>query len=268
MNLNRAQRRAQAKQTAGKSHAALKSVSAQNRLIMLGNTDRLSEDTRLDSLVKLYIMFDDIVTAHNDYAVLYLHHVIKHMRISGRLQKRPQYEDWADKATDELERSAAGNRDFPWLKLLIHRMEDEIATTSAHLQLACNDHAAAVGILENMIAIIHQPEQADQILSDVCNGKTLKAAAAEAKTAEPKAREMMLDYAWHLSNLSAGSIPYCRSVPEIKKHSSELLTVQSHLKSTAAQAAAAVRSFHQRFGVSLVDINKTAQMLDERAEAA
>ena len=151
--MNRAQRRAQLKKLPAKSTAAMKSVAAQNRLVMIGNTDRLSEESQIDSSIKLNIMLDAIITAHDDYAVLYMHHAIKHMRLSGLLQNRPHYAEWADKAEAELAESINGNRNFPYLKRLIFQLDEEIGTTSAHLQLACNDQAAACGVIENIIGI-------------------------------------------------------------------------------------------------------------------
>lgn len=41
--MNRAQRRAQLKKLPAKSTAAMKSVAAQNRLVMIGNTDRQTQ---------------------------------------------------------------------------------------------------------------------------------------------------------------------------------------------------------------------------------
>lgn len=266
--MNRAQRRAQLKKLPAKSTAAMKSVAAQNRLVMIGNTDRLSEESQIDSSIKLNIMLDAIITAHDDYAVLYMHHAIKHMRLSGMLQNRPHYAEWADKAEAELAESINGNRNFPYLKRLIFQLDEEIGTTSAHLQLACNDQAAACGVIENIIGIIELPEAAESLFSAVTRGQALKSAAAELKQPEAKARQMLLDYAWYISNLSAGDIPICRSVTDIKKYGKNMLALQGRLKQAASDAAAAICQFHHRFGVSLIDIDSIVNTFESRRKAA
>ena len=265
--MNRAQRRAQLKKLPA-NQAALKSTASMNRLVMTGNTDRLSAEAQLDSRLKLYIMLDDLTREHREYAVLYMTHAIKHMRISGLLQNRPHYAEWADKAEAELAESINGNRSFPWLKRLISRLDEEIGTTSAHLQLACNDHAAACGVMENIIGIINQPEAADGLLEQVAGGQAMKTAAAAAGLAENKARQMLLDYAWYLTNLAAGDLPPCRTVTDVKKHGKPLLDIRSNLKRAAGDAAASVRQFQTRFGVSLIDVGAMAQIFTARKEAA
>lgn len=266
--MNRAQRRAQLKKLPAKSAAAVKSVAAQNRLVMVGNADRLSEEAQLDSRLKLYIMLDDICREHSDYAVLYMHHAVKHMRISGLLQNRPHYAEWADKAEAELAESINGNRSFPWLKRLIFRLDEEIGTTSAHLQLACNDHAAACGVIENIIGIISLPDAAESLFGAVAGGKAMKSAAAAAKLPETQARQMLLDYSWYICNLSAGDLPICRTVTDIKKHGKTMLALQGRLKKAASDAATAICQFHQRFGVSLINVDDLVQTFGQRRQAA
>lgn len=265
--MNRAQRREQRKQPAARIAPANAAVNAQNRLVLLRNTDRLSSEAQLDSHLKLHIMFYDLTQVHHDYAVLYMHHVIKHMRTSGKLQNRPQYQEWADQAEKELNESIKGRRHFPNLKKLVLRLEEEIVGTSAHLQLVCNDHAAAVGILENAVGIIELPDEAEALLNALSDGLSLKTAAQQHNLPETQARAMLLDYAWYLSNLSAGKLPVCRSVPEVKKHIRALLDIRNEVKEAAADAAASVRQFQHRFGVSLIDIREISQMLLQRKAA-
>lgn len=266
--MNRAQRRAQLKKLPVKSAAAVKSVSAQNRLVLVGNSDRLSEESQLDSRLKLWFMLDDICREHNDYAVLYMHHAVKHLRTSGLLQNRPHYAELADKAEAELTESINGKRNFPWLKRLIFKLDQEIGTTSAHLQLACNDHAAACGVIENIVGIISLPDAAENLFAAVTGGQTLKNAAAGEDIPEAKARKMLLDYAWYMSNLSAGKLPVCRTVTDIKKHSKAMRALQDSLKQAASDAAAEICRFHHRFGVSLLNIDDLLNTFGHRRQAA
>ena len=266
--MNRAQRRAQPKKLPAKSAAALKSVAAQNRLILLGNADRLSKEAQIDSSIKLNIMLDALITAHDDYAALYLRHAVKHIRISGLLQNRPHYAELADRAEAELDESNNGNRNFPWLKRLVFLLDKEIETTSAHLQLECDDHAVACGVIENIVGIIELPEAAEGLFSAVAGGQALKNAATEAGIPEPQARKMLLDYTRFINNLSAGDIPACRTVTDIKKYGKSLRELQGRLKQAASDAAAAICQFHRRFGVSLLNIDGLAETFSQRRKAA
>lgn len=266
--MNRAQRRAAVKKTASAQSPAQKSIAAQNRLVMVKNADRLSEEAQLDSRLKLYIMLDDLVREHREYPLIYMQHVLKHMKLSGILQNKPIYAEWIEKAAKELEKSAEGNRSFPWLTLLINKFDEEIGSTSAHMQVACNDHAGACGVLENIIGIINLPEPADDLITDILNGKSMKSAAAARGVSENKARSLVLDYVWHISNLATGDLPPCKTIPDVKTHRELISAFRSNIKRAASDAAAAIYEFHHRFGVSLIDIDQLMRMFDDRKEAA
>ena len=107
----------------------------------------------------------------------YMQHFLNHMRTMLLVQPRPPLDAWVVQAEAELAQShTAAPRSFRWLKALVCRFDDDMAKTSAHLLLEANDHAAAVGVMGHILAIINAPDRAADAIGHLTKGQTLAAA--------------------------------------------------------------------------------------------
>ena len=108
-----------------------------------------------------------------------MQHFLNHMRTMLLVQPRPLLDAWVVQAEAELAQShTAAPRSFRWLKALVCRFDDDMAKTSAHLLLEANAHAAAVGVMGHILAIINAPDRAADAIDHLTKGQTLAATAA------------------------------------------------------------------------------------------
>ena len=170
--MNRQQRR-QKKQAEPKKAT----TAALDRLLLASSPERLSEDALLLSRLKLHSHLHTLQQQHEPACVRYMQHFLNHMRTMLLVQPRPPLDAWVVQAEAELAQShTAVPRSFRWLKALVCRFDDDMAKTSAHLLLEANDHAAAVGVMGHILAIINAPDRAADAIGHLTKGQTLAAA--------------------------------------------------------------------------------------------
>ena len=197
-----------------------------------------------------------------------MQHFLNHMRTMLLVQPRPPLDAWVVQAEAELAQShTAASRSFRWLKALVCRFDDDMAKTSAHLLLEANDHAAAVGVMGHILAIINAPDRAADAIGHLTKGQTLAATAAIFGTSPQTIRAEALEMAYHLHILAnpEGTATPPATLAELRKNKQQLNDVISNINNIARSAAARILEFHRLFGVSLIDINSLLQLGDRKA---
>ena len=197
-----------------------------------------------------------------------MQHFLNHMRTMLLVQPRPPLDAWVVQAEAELAQShTAASRSFRWLKALVCRFDDDMAKTSAHLLLEANDHAAAVGVMGHILAIINAPDRAADAIGHLTKGQTLAATAAIFGTSRQTIRAEALEMAYHLHILAnpEGAATPPATLAELRKNKQQLNDVIGNINNIARSAAARILEFHRLFGVSLIDINSLLQLGDRKA---
>lgn len=241
--MNRQQRR-QKKQAEPKKAT----TAALDRLLLASSPERLSEDALLLSRLKLHSHLHTLQQQHEPACVRYMQHFLNHMRTMLLVQPRPPLDAWVVQAEAELAQShTAAPRSFRWLKALVCRFDDDMAKTSAHLLLEANDHAAAVGVMGHILAIINAPDRAADAIGHLTKGQTLAATAAIFGTSPE------------------GTATPPATLAELRKNKQQLNDVIGNINNIARSAAARILEFHRLFGVSLIDINSLLQLGDRQA---
>lgn len=261
--MNRQQRR-QKKQAEPKKAT----TAALDRLLLASSPERLSEDALLLSRLKLHSHLHTLQQQHEPACVRYMQHFLNHMRTMLLVQPRPPLNAWVVQAEAELAQShTAAPRSFRWLKALVCRFDDDMAKTSAHLLLEANDHAAAVGVMGHILAIINAPDRAADAIGHLTKGQTLAATAAIFGTSPQTIRAEALEMAYHLHILAnpEGTAAPPATLAELRKNKQQLNDVIGNINNIARGAAARVLEFHRLFGVSLIDINSLLQLGDRKA---
>lgn len=179
----------------------------------------------------------------------------------NRQQRRQKKQAEPKKAT------TAAPRSFRWLKALVCRFDDDMAKTSAHLLLEANDHAAAVGVMGHILAIINAPDRAADAIGHLTKGQTLAVTAAIFGTSPQTIRAEALEMAYHLHILAnpEGAATPPATLAELRKNKQQLNDVIGNINNIARSAAARILEFHRLFGVSLIDINSLLQLGDRKA---
>ena len=263
--MNRQQRR-QKKQAEPKKAT----TAALDRLLLASSPERLSEDALLLSRLKLHSHLHTLQQQHEPACVRYMQHFLNHMRTMLLVQPRPPLDAWVVQAEAELAQShTAAPRSFRWLKALVCRFDEDMGKTSAHLLLEANDHAAAVGVMGHILAIIHSPDRAADAIDRLLQGRTMAETAAEYGVGQQTIKAEVLELAHHLHRLSEpeGGNEAPATLTELRKHKQRLLDVLGNINNIARSAAGQIYDFHRLFGVSLIDIERLAN-LGKQKEAA
>lgn len=260
--MNRTQRRLAERQAKHKTpvrHA--RAPHAQNRLLLLKNPQRLSDETLLDCRLKLHEHLYFLKQRHDAYDVHYFLHFLMAVRIMGILQEHPQLVQTASDAMQEIGNSESGERRFTKLTALVGLFDDEIGHTSATLLVECNNHAAACGQLTHISAIIGQADHVPNALRRLLSGDTLKAVAQDSGQSQSSLKAACIDLLFHLHAISWGSLnhPIPQTLTEARRHKGAYQTVLDRLKETASDAAGRVARFADLFGCALIDLESIAR---------
>lgn len=263
----RAAKRAKMAKRATSKKTALRTVQQmpvkQNRLLLVKDPSRPTEQELINSQIKLYMYLSLLVSQHDLHCIRYFTLMLATVRAMNLIQPNPQRIAWADKAEQEMESSISCQQrrtHFNALKALVADFAESLPHTSKTFISECDNHAIAVLSLHIIGDMLKLPDWVFNSFGKVCAGrKALKTIAAEYQVTEATLKDAILSMANSLYVLyycaDFGHIEEPGTISALRRQSKIFMRFLNETKNTARAQVNKIIAFNKLFGVTLIDMD-------------